>query len=104
MKKNTALCWLVSEQLVKGTRFDVICSAALFCSRHGFQANFIRIDLTAANNVHIVEPHWNPMAEAQAVDRIHRIGQTRDVKVIRYIISDSIEKVSLACDWFQRSD
>ncbi|RWA06867.1 hypothetical protein EKO27_g8230 [Xylaria grammica] len=57
------------------------------------------IDLTAANNVHIVEPHWNPMAEAQAVDRIHRIGQTRDVKVIRYIISDSIEKY---VHWVQR--
>lgn len=64
-----------------------------------YQANIIaRIDLTAANTVHIVEPHWNPMAEAQAVDRIHRIGQKRTVKVIRYIVSDSIEKVSLTCD------
>jgi len=55
-----------------------------------------RIDLTAANLVHITEPHWNPMAEAQAMDRIHRIGQQRDVEVIRYIVSDSIEKVRAA--------
>jgi hypothetical protein len=34
------------------------------------------------------------MAEAQAVDRVHRIGQTRDVLVTRYIMSDSIETVS----------
>ncbi|KAG5761171.1 hypothetical protein H9Q72_010721 [Fusarium xylarioides] len=41
-----------------------------------------RIDLTSANAVHIVEPHWNPMAEAQAVDRVHRIGQQKDVHVV----------------------
>jgi len=57
----------------------------------------VRIDLTAANTVHIVEPLWNPMAEAQAIDRIHRIGQQRPVTVIRYIIRDSIEKVSFTC-------
>lgn len=59
-----------------------------------------RIDLTVANSVHITEPHWNPMAEAQAIDRIHRIGQQRDVEVIRYIVSNSIEKVrasSITC-------
>ncbi|KAF2239007.1 hypothetical protein EV356DRAFT_226832 [Viridothelium virens] len=49
------------------------------------------IDLTAASRVHLVEPHWNPMAEAQAVDRVHRIGQTREVVVTRYIMRDSIE-------------
>ena len=52
-----------------------------------------RIDLTAANSVHIVEPHWNPMAEAQAVDRVHRIGQQQDVEVVRYIVDESIECV-----------
>jgi len=50
--------------------------------------------MTAANHVHLVEPHWNPMAEAQAVDRVHRIGQTRDVVVTRYIMRNSIEQVS----------
>lgn len=54
------------------------------------------IDLTAANIVHLVEPHWNPMAEAQAIDRVHRVGQTRDVNVIRYIAKDSVETVSLS--------
>lgn len=55
-----------------------------------------RIDLTAASTVHIVEPHWNPMVEAQAIDRVHRIGQSRDVEVVRYIVDGSIELVSLA--------
>jgi SNF2 family DNA or RNA helicase len=34
------------------------------------------------------------MVEAQAVDRVHRKGQTRDVTVIRYIVPDSVETVS----------
>ncbi|KAK8029776.1 hypothetical protein PG993_011067 [Apiospora rasikravindrae] len=49
------------------------------------------IDLTAACNVHILEPHWNPMLEAQAVDRVHRIGQSQDVSVTRYLVKDSVE-------------
>ncbi|RSL44832.1 hypothetical protein CEP53_011048 [Fusarium sp. AF-6] len=51
------------------------------------------IDLVSANSVHIIEPHWNPMAEAQAIDRVHRIGQQQDVDVVRYIVNDSIELV-----------
>ncbi|PNP81278.1 hypothetical protein FNYG_05310 [Fusarium nygamai] len=49
------------------------------------------VDLTAANFVHLVEPHWNPMLEEQALDRVHRMGQTRDVIATRYITNDSIE-------------
>ncbi|KAL6796982.1 P-loop containing nucleoside triphosphate hydrolase protein [Trichoderma sp. SZMC 28012] len=49
------------------------------------------IDLTVANNVHLLEPHWNPMTEAQALDRVHRIGQPREVLVTRYITRDTIE-------------
>ncbi|KAF7171655.1 hypothetical protein CNMCM6106_006055 [Aspergillus hiratsukae] len=49
------------------------------------------VDLTAANFVHLLEPHWNPMAEAQAVDRVHRIGQSREVLVTRYLVANSIE-------------
>ncbi|RAH68766.1 DEAD/DEAH box helicase [Aspergillus aculeatinus CBS 121060] len=49
------------------------------------------IDLTAANSIHIMEPHWNPMLEAQAVDRVHRIGQSREVSVTRYLVANSIE-------------
>jgi len=52
------------------------------------------INLTCASYVHIMEPQWNPMAEAQAVDRVHRIGQDRDVVITRYLIKDSIEFVN----------
>ncbi|GAB1319449.1 hypothetical protein MFIFM68171_09659 [Madurella fahalii] len=58
------------------------------------------VDFTAANNVHIMEPHWSPMAEAQAVDRVHRKGQERRVTVTRYIVLKSIETY---IQWIQQS-
>nr|RBQ99032.1 hypothetical protein FVER53263_03350 [Fusarium verticillioides] len=50
------------------------------------------IDLTSANHVHLLEPHWNPMAEEQAIARVHRIGQQRHVTATKYITADSIEE------------
>ncbi|KAK7978463.1 hypothetical protein PG988_005953 [Apiospora saccharicola] len=42
-----------------------------------------------ATRVHIVEPGWNPMLERQALDRVHRLGQAKEVIAISYIVSDS---------------
>lgn len=50
------------------------------------------LNLTAASRAFIMEPLWNPAAEQQAVDRIHRLGQTREVFVTRYVINDSVEE------------
>ncbi|KAH7009780.1 SNF2 family N-terminal domain-containing protein [Ilyonectria destructans] len=49
------------------------------------------LNLIAGNHVHLLEPHWNPMAEIQALNRVHRMGQTREVTVRRYIVKDTIE-------------
>ncbi|OAP64020.1 hypothetical protein AYL99_03247 [Fonsecaea erecta] len=49
------------------------------------------LNLTTASRAFIMEPMWNPAAEAQAVDRIYRIGQKRPVLVKRYQMEDSIE-------------
>ncbi|KUJ17015.1 uncharacterized protein LY89DRAFT_616746 [Mollisia scopiformis] len=49
------------------------------------------VNLTAASIVHLIEPQWNPMVEAQAVDRVYRIGQTQEVTIIRYIVPNSVE-------------
>jgi len=49
------------------------------------------LNLTAASRAFIMEPMWNPAAEAQAVDRIYRIGQKRAVLVKRYRIVRSME-------------
>lgn len=41
------------------------------------------LNLTKANRVILVEPHWNPTQDEQAIGRAYRIGQTRDVIVYR---------------------
>lgn len=52
----------------------------------------IGLDLTTASRVHLLEPQWSPMAEEQAIDRVHRMGQRREVVATRYIVKDSIEE------------
>ncbi len=50
------------------------------------------LNLTAADTVFIFDPWWNTAAEAQAVDRTHRIGQDRTVFTYRLIVRDSVEE------------
>lgn len=50
------------------------------------------LNLTSANHVLICEPWWNPAVESQAIDRAHRIGQTKPVSVTRLIAKDSVEE------------
>lgn len=50
------------------------------------------LNLTGADMVIHYDPWWNPAAEEQAVDRAHRIGQTRKVEVIRLLMHNSIEE------------
>ncbi|KAL8460066.1 hypothetical protein ACS0TY_031833 [Phlomoides rotata] len=50
------------------------------------------INLTAASTVYLFEPWWNPAVEEQAMDRVHRIGQKEDVKIVRLIARDTIEE------------
>ncbi|KAH8749034.1 hypothetical protein BGZ57DRAFT_755538, partial [Hyaloscypha finlandica] len=51
------------------------------------------LDLTAASVAYLLEPQWNPMLEEQALCRIHRLGQAKEVKTIRYRIRGSFEEV-----------
>ncbi|PPF82343.1 DNA/RNA helicase [Rathayibacter rathayi] len=50
------------------------------------------LTLTEADHVFVLDPWWNPAAEAQAVDRAHRIGQERRVNVYRLVATDTIEE------------
>ncbi|WP_307785339.1 DEAD/DEAH box helicase [Microbacterium hibisci] len=54
------------------------------------------LTLTEADYVFLLDPWWNPAAEAQAVDRAHRIGQHRSVMVYRLIASGTIEEKVMA--------
>ena len=54
------------------------------------------LNLTEADYCFLLDPWWNPATEAQAIDRTHRIGQTRNVMVYRLIAKDTIEEKVLA--------
>jgi SNF2 family DNA or RNA helicase len=54
------------------------------------------LNLTEADYVFLLDPWWNPAAEAQAVDRTHRIGQQRQVMVYRLVARGTIEEKVMA--------
>ena len=56
------------------------------------KAGGVGLNLTAAEYVFVLDPWWNPAAEAQAIDRAHRIGQTRPVFAYRLIARDTVEE------------
>jgi len=56
------------------------------------KAGGLGLNLTAADYVFLLDPWWNPAVEAQAVDRAHRIGQTRPVFAYRLIAKDTVEE------------
>lgn len=56
------------------------------------KAGGLGLNLTAADYVFLLDPWWNPAVEAQAIDRTHRIGQTRNVFAYRLIARDTVEE------------
>eukprot|EP00531_Pseudo-nitzschia_arenysensis_P016699 CAMPEP_0116122050 /NCGR_PEP_ID=MMETSP0329-20121206/4012_1 /TAXON_ID=697910 /ORGANISM="Pseudo-nitzschia arenysensis, Strain B593" /LENGTH=1515 /DNA_ID=CAMNT_0003615881 /DNA_START=43 /DNA_END=4590 /DNA_ORIENTATION=+ len=56
------------------------------------RAGAVGINLTQANRVFLMEPSFNPALEAQAIGRIHRLGQKRPVEIVRLIMKDSFEE------------
>ncbi|KAF6754436.1 P-loop containing nucleoside triphosphate hydrolase protein [Ephemerocybe angulata] len=49
------------------------------------------LNITSCNNVIILDPWWNPYVEEQAISRVHRMGQTREVNVFRLLAPNTIE-------------
>jgi superfamily II DNA or RNA helicase len=83
-----------TDRQARVTRFqeDETCRLFLVSLKAGGQG----LNLTAADYIYILDPWWNPAVEAQAVDRAHRIGQTRPVFAYRLIARDTVEEKILA--------
>ncbi len=60
------------------------------------KAGGVGLNLTEADYCILLDPWWNPATEAQAVDRLHRIGQTNKVMVYRLVAKDTIEEKVMA--------
>ncbi|PBP18554.1 SNF2 family domain-containing protein [Diplocarpon rosae] len=59
------------------------------------RAGGVGLNLTMARRVYMMDPWWSFAVEAQAIDRVHRMGQTEEVKVCRFIVIESIEEKML---------
>jgi DNA repair protein RAD5 len=56
------------------------------------RAGGVGLNLTSAKRVYMMDPWWSFAVEAQAIDRVHRMGQDDEVKVYRFIVKDSVEE------------
>ncbi|XP_075717560.1 helicase-like transcription factor isoform X2 [Rhinoderma darwinii] len=56
------------------------------------KAGGVGLNLTAASRVFLMDPAWNPAAEEQCFDRCHRLGQTREVIITKFVVKDSVEE------------
>lgn len=59
------------------------------------RAGGVGLNLTCASRVYMMDPWWSFAVEAQAIDRVHRMGQTEPVKVVRFVVAESIEEKML---------
>jgi len=75
------------EARVKRFQTDPECGIFLI----SLKAGGLGLNLTAAEYVFLLDPWWNPAVEAQAIDRAHRIGQTRHVFAYRLLAANTVE-------------
>lgn len=76
------------EEQVKRFQEDKSCGLFLI----SLKAGGLGLNLTEAEYVYLLDPWWNPAVEAQAIDRSHRIGQTRKVTAYRLISKGTVEE------------
>ncbi len=76
------------ERRVERFQSDPACRTFLV----SLKAGGVGLNLTAADYVFILDPWWNPAVEAQAIDRAHRIGQTRRVVAYRLLARGTVEE------------
>ena len=82
----TSFATLLSESILKCFRPDI------FIFLLSTRAGGLGINLTAADTVVFYDHDWNPSNDAQAMDRAHRLGQTRQVTVYRLITKGTIDE------------
>ena len=53
-----------------------------------FYLGGVGLNLNCANHMILMDPAWNPSTEDQCFDRVHRLGQTKDVEIVRFTMKD----------------
>ena len=76
------------QEVVERFQTDPACDVFLI----SLKAGGLGLNLTAAEYVYLLDPWWNPAVEAQAIDRAHRIGQSRHVFAYRLLATGTVEE------------
>ncbi|KAK3777641.1 hypothetical protein RRG08_021753 [Elysia crispata] len=84
-------CMSASERVQAVEEFSAQNCSAPTVFLLSLKAGGVGINLTAASRVFLMDPAWNPASEEQCFDRCHRLGQTKDVVVTRFVIDDTVE-------------
>ncbi|CAK7200827.1 DNA helicase rad5 [Sporothrix eucalyptigena] len=77
----------VLEEFRQSNKFTVLLLS--------LKAGGVGLNLTTAKRVYMMDPWWSFSVEAQAIDRVHRMGQDEEVKVYRFIVKGSVEEKML---------
>ena len=89
-------CYLDGRTTRRGEVIDRFRAGAAPVFFISLKAGGFGLNLTEADYCVLLDPWWNPAAEQQAIDRIHRIGQTRKVLVYRLVAAGTIEEKVMA--------
>ena len=76
-------------QVLRAFGAEHVGPTVLLCS---LRAAGVGLNLTRANHAFLMDPWWNASVEEQAFDRVHRIGQARPVRVVRFIAKYTVEQ------------
>ncbi|KAI0526201.1 DNA repair protein rad-5 [Xylaria bambusicola] len=74
----------ILKEFAEGDKFTILLLS--------LRAGGVGLNLTQAKRVYVMDPWWSFAVEAQAIDRVHRMGQDAEVKVYRFICKDSVEE------------
>ena len=85
----------MNQKLRAATLTEFVNSPRPYVLLLSLRAGGVGLNLTCAKRVFMMDPWWSFAVEAQAIDRVHRMGQDSEVKVIRFVVQGSIEEKML---------
>jgi len=94
--RGIAYCYLDGSTLRRSEVIDRFKTGAEPVFLISLKAGGFGLTLTEADYVFLLDPWWNPATETQAIDRTHRIGQTKNVMVYRMVATGTIEEKVMA--------
>lgn len=85
-------CYLDGKTTKRQETVDAFKNSNIPVFLMSLKAGGTGLNLVEADYVFLLDPWWNPAVEAQAIDRIHRIGQKKSVNAYRFIAKDTVEE------------